>query len=431
MVDSGSIVRNLNKGLALDYSVSMSALTPSLVNYTDSSGLGLQRENWALMAHADASSVMLHVKTETELIEGICRAIAAQKAYVLAWVGFAEQDEQKSVRVGGMDGVAAEYVRGIKVSWSDETALGKGPIGTCIRTGLSILIGSTDTDPRFEPWRERAQKYGIHSMISVPIVGRNAQPIGALGVYALLSGIFSEVEIRLFKSLGSDISVGLIALQDREQLAEESRARVKAQAALNHSLQSTIEAMSRTMQWRDPYTAEHQKRVAALSVAIAKKLGWDEDRIQGLYLAAMVHDIGKLAIPAEILTKPSRLSDLEMQMVQGHVKAGYQILKDIPFPWPIAKIVEQHHERLDGSGYPHQIKGQEIIPESRVLAVADMLEAIASFRPYRPARGLKLALNQAKSEAGVSLDAEVVASAFAVLKDRAVAKALFGANADL
>jgi HD-GYP domain-containing protein (c-di-GMP phosphodiesterase class II) len=160
-------------------------------------------------------------------------------------------------------------------------------------------------------------------------------------------------------------------------------------------------------------------------------MGWDEDRIQGLYLAAMVHDIGKLAIPAEILTKPSHLTDLEMQMIRGHVEAGYQILKDIPFSWPIAKIVQQHHERLDGSGYPQRLKGDEIIPEARVLAVADTLEAMASFRPYRPAQGLKAALDHVKSKAGVSLDAEVVKVAVELLKDPAMVQSTMGGSAGL
>jgi putative nucleotidyltransferase with HDIG domain len=391
-----------------------------------SSQVELQRENWALMAHANASSVMLYAKTESELIQGICAAIVAERPYVAAYVGLAEHDGQKSVRVAGIEGVAAEFARDIKVSWSDKVPEGLGPTGTCIRTGLTVVIPDAATDPRFEPWRKQVKEFDIHSIISVPIVDRNAQPIGVLGVYACFPDIFTDVEVRLFKSIASDVSIGLISLQDKQQLAEESQIREQAQQALNLSLQATIEAMSRTMDWRDPYTAKHQKRVATIAVAIARKLGWPEDRIQGLYLAAMVHDIGKLAIPAEILNKPSRLTELERQMMRGHVEAGYQILKDIPFPWPIAKMVLQHHERLDGSGYPLKIMGDEIIPESQVLAVADMLEAIASYRPYRPAKGLKVALAQIQSEAGISLNAEAVAAATSLLADEAVASELLG-----
>jgi HD-GYP domain-containing protein (c-di-GMP phosphodiesterase class II) len=132
-------------------------------------------------------------------------------------------------------------------------------------------------------------------------------------------------------------------------------------------------------------------------------------------MAAMVHDIGKVAVPSEILTKPTRLTDLEMQMVQGHVESGYQILKDIPFPWPIADMVRQHHERLDGSGYPHGLKGDQICPEARILAVADTIEAMATHRPYRPARGLSAAMDEVRSEAGEKLDAKVVDAAFELM----------------
>ena len=186
------------------------------------------------------------------------------------------------------------------------------------------------------------------------------------------------------------------------------------QERLAGALRATIEAMARTMEWRDPYTAGHQKRVASIATAIAKKMGWGDTAIQALYMAAMVHDIGKVAVPSEILTKPTRLTDLEMQMVQGHVESGYQILKDIPFPWPIADMVRQHHERLDGSGYPHGLKGDQICQEARILAVADTIEAMATHRPYRPARGLAAAMDEVRAEAGEKLDIKVVDAAFEV-----------------
>jgi HD-GYP domain-containing protein (c-di-GMP phosphodiesterase class II) len=153
-----------------------------------------------------------------------------------------------------------------------------------------------------------------------------------------------------------------------------------------------------------------------ISMAIARMLGWENERIQALYMAAMVHDIGKMAVPSEILTKPSRLTDLEMQMVQGHVEAGYQILKDIPFPWPIAEMVHQHHERLDGSGYPNKLKGDQICEEAKVLAVADTIEAMATHRPYRPAKGLVAAMDEIKAEAGQKLDPKVVDAAYQLLE---------------
>jgi putative nucleotidyltransferase with HDIG domain len=213
-----------------------------------------------------------------------------------------------------------------------------------------------------------------------------------------------------------DHCFGLRSIERQHKLDDQIHEKELTQERLASSLRATIEAMSKTMEWRDPYTAGHQKRVAMISMAIGRQLGWNDERVQAIYMAAMVHDIGKMAVPSEILTKPSRLTDLEMQLVQGHVEAGYQILKDIPFPWPIAEMVHQHHERLDGSGYPNKLVGEQICEEARVLAVADTIEAMATHRPYRPAKGLNAALEEIKAESGAKLDSKVVDAAFKLIE---------------
>ena len=180
---------------------------------------------------------------------------------------------------------------------------------------------------------------------------------------------------------------------------------------LSKALAGTVSTMSKAMELRDPYTAGHQARVALIACAIAKELGWDDHRITGLRMAGLVHDIGKIGVPSEILTKPSALSEFEEKLVQLHPEHGYGLLKDIEFPWAIADMVRQHHERMDGSGYPLGLKGEDILPEARVLAVADMLEALATHRPYRAARGLPFAIDLIKGESGKQLDSEVVSAA--------------------
>jgi HD-GYP domain-containing protein (c-di-GMP phosphodiesterase class II) len=147
-------------------------------------------------------------------------------------------------------------------------------------------------------------------------------------------------------------------------------------------------------------------------------MGWLEEQLHGLYVAAQVHDIGKISIPAEILTKPTKLSAGEWGLIHEHPETGYAILKDIPFPWPIAEIVREHHERLDGSGYPLGLKGDAILPEARVMAVADMVEAMASHRPYRPAIKLNIVLQQLEKEAGRLLDAEVVRACATLFREK-------------
>jgi len=264
-------------------------------------------------------------------------------------------------------------------------------------------------------WRKQAHQFGIRSAIACPIPDGDPHPFGVLLVYSKVPNTFGNAEVRLFEGLAMQVGFGLRSIERQRKLDIQIHEKELVQERLAISLRATIEAMSRTMEWRDPYTAGHQKRVAMISMAIAKKLGWETDRVQSLYMAAMVHDIGKVAVPSEILTKPSHLTDLEMQMVRQHVENGYQILKDIPFPWPLADIVRQHHERLDGSGYPHQLKGDQIRPEARILAVADTIEAMATHRPYRPALGLQAALDEVRAEAGIGLDVDVVNAALELM----------------
>jgi len=177
---------------------------------------------------------------------------------------------------------------------------------------------------------------------------------------------------------------------------------------LRRTLEESALALATAMEMRDPYTAGHQARVARISCAIAKELGFSEDRLEGIRVAGILHDIGKIRVPAEILNRPGRLSPLEFNMVKGHVKTGYDILKGIEFPWPVAEVVYQHHERLDGSGYPRGLRGGEILPEAKILAAADVIEAMSSFRPYRPEVGVEAALAEIRAGRKRLFDPEVV-----------------------
>jgi putative nucleotidyltransferase with HDIG domain len=275
----------------------------------------------------------------------------------------------------------------------------------------------SELDSGFAQWREVARKFGIRSAIGCPIPDGILHPFGVLMVYSKLPDAFGPSEIQLFESMAHEIGFGLRSIERQRKLDDQIHEKELIQERLAGALKATIEAMSRTMEWRDPYTAGHQKRVALISAAIAKKLGLNNEQIEALYMAAMVHDLGKVAVPAEILTKPSRLTDLEMQMVQGHAESGYHILKDIPFPYPIAEMVYQHHERLDGSGYPRALKGDAICLEARILAVADTIEAMATHRPYRPGRGLDVAIKEVMAEAGSKLDQGIAKAAFELYSD--------------
>ncbi|MFC2157605.1 HD domain-containing phosphohydrolase, partial [Acidobacteriota bacterium] len=191
--------------------------------------------------------------------------------------------------------------------------------------------------------------------------------------------------------------------------------RKKAESELRISLENQksamegiVQAMGHTIEQRDPYTAGHQRRVTELAVAIGRKIGMKEENIAGLQMASELHDIGKIYVPAEILSKPGKISEVEYSIIKTHPKVGFDILKSIKFPWPIHEFVLQHHERLDGSGYPQGLKGEQIHKEARILAVADVIEAMATHRPYRPALSVEQALTEIGQNKGILYDLDVV-----------------------
>jgi PAS domain S-box-containing protein/putative nucleotidyltransferase with HDIG domain len=188
--------------------------------------------------------------------------------------------------------------------------------------------------------------------------------------------------------------------------------------SLRKAIGSTIQVMVSAVEARDPYTAGHQIRVANLARAIATEMGLPPDTIEGLRMAGSIHDIGKLSIPAEILSKPTKLTNLEFSLIKEHSLKGYEMLKDVESPWPLAQIVYQHHERMDGSGYPGNLKGDEIIMEARILAVADVVEAMASYRPYRPAIGVEAALNEIEKNKGTLYDADAVDACLRLFQEK-------------
>jgi PAS domain S-box-containing protein/putative nucleotidyltransferase with HDIG domain len=197
---------------------------------------------------------------------------------------------------------------------------------------------------------------------------------------------------------------------ERQLAAQEERWR--------KSLEATVGGIASTFERRDLYTAGHQRRVAKLAVAIAAELDLPQEQTHGLYLAAVIHDVGKIMIPAEILSKPAPLSPPERQLIEQHAEAGYEIVKDIDFPWPIAETVRQHHERLDGSGYPRRLTDDAILPTARILAVADVVESMMSHRPYRPALGLEAALFEIEAGSGSLYDAAAVAACTALFRKK-------------
>jgi len=205
-----------------------------------------------------------------------------------------------------------------------------------------------------------------------------------------------------------DITVRRMAEQELKKSLER----------LQKTFEDTINALVSALERRDPYTAGHQKRVTNLAYAIAKEMGLSKEQINGLRFAGLVHDVGKIQIPTEILIKPAHLSKIEFVMIKMHPQIGYEIVEAIEFPYPVAQIILQHHERMDGSGYPAGLSGEDILLEARTLAVADVVEAMSSHRPYRPALGIDVALEEIAKYKGVLYDSEAVDACLKLFKDK-------------
>jgi PAS domain S-box-containing protein/putative nucleotidyltransferase with HDIG domain len=204
-------------------------------------------------------------------------------------------------------------------------------------------------------------------------------------------------------------------ISERKQAQEEAK---HSTERLIRAMEHAIQAMTIIVEMRDPHTAGHQQRATQLACAIAEQMGLSKEQISGLRLAGLIHDIGKVRIPAEILTNPDGLSEPEFMMIKAHPLLGYEILKTIDFPWPVAQIVLQHHERMDGSGYPSGLSGEDIIMEARILAVADVVEAMASHRPYRAALGINKALAEISQNKGVLYDSKAVDACLTLFRDK-------------
>jgi HD-GYP domain-containing protein (c-di-GMP phosphodiesterase class II) len=204
-------------------------------------------------------------------------------------------------------------------------------------------------------------------------------------------------------------------ITERKRIVEEQ---LRSTRQVRQAMIATAEAISLTVEMRDPYTAGHQRRVAYLSFAIGQALDLSEDRLEGLRFGANLHDIGKIQLPAEILSSPRRLTPLEYEFIRTHPKVGSDIVTNVEFPWPIREMILQHHERLDGSGYPQGLTGDEIILEARILAVADVVEAMSSHRPYRPSLGVDAALHEIETRRGELYDPDVVDACLRLFREQ-------------
>ncbi|WP_435626296.1 HD domain-containing phosphohydrolase [Candidatus Ferrigenium straubiae] len=350
-----------------------------------------------------------------DLFRNICKAAVEHGKFVMAWVGLVDETTHM-VKPVCHDGAEQGYLSDIAVSTGDLPE-GSGPTGSTIRESRVGYINNFVTDERALPWREAALQRGFHSSAGLPLRFQG-KVIGALTIYSDEPDFFDAEQLDLMEEMSADISFALDGFEREalRQQAEEGRG--TALQKLKKSLEDSIRVAASISEVRDPYTAGHQQRVSQLAVAIAREMGLSATRTDGIRFGGLIHDIGKIGVPAEILSKPSILAPLEMKLIQTHPQAGYEVVKDIEFPWPVAQMILQHHERLDGSGYPAGLKGDGIIPEARIIAVADTVEAMSSHRPYRPGRGMDAALAEIISGSGTRYDAQAVEACLRLIREK-------------
>lgn len=366
----------------------------------------LARARRALLTLSAGNEALVRAASEEELLQAVVRVIVEQGDYRMARVSYAADDPEKTLRRMACTAANPDFCEEQFMTWS---AGGEGcqvPIARAIRGGAAVICHDIAADPGFAPWREAALAQGFVANLGLPL-SDGGGVFGGLSIYAAETESFDEEETRLLTELADDLAYGILSLRTRAERDRIAHAHAHHAEILQRSLEQFVWAIAYTVEARDPYTAGHERRVGELAVAIAHELGLSEERIRGIHLAASIHDLGKIQVPAEILSKPGKLSDIEFMLIKTHPQAGYDILKDVDFPWPIADIVHQHHERMDGSGYPQGLKDGQILFESRIMAVADVVEAMSSHRPYRAALGIESALKEIERGRGTVYDTTV------------------------
>lgn len=334
--------------------------------------------------------LMIHATDEPSILRGMTRLLVEQGGHSLAVVATAGP-------LGGVIPLAFHGQEdGYFASVPDD---GDRPLLRALTSGEIQLVNDVMAEPASE-WRTEALQRGFRSVVVFPVELADRRR-AVLGLAASEVDEFDPAEVRLLGKSADDLTFTLAVLRTRQDL---ERARHRADVAL----EAVTRSLANALEQRDPYTAGHQRRVAAISAAISSGLGIPSDDIVGIEVAATIHDLGKIAIPAEILSHPGRLSPSQTAMLREHSQVGHDIVAETEFPWPVAEMILQHHERMNGTGYPNGLRADEILIGARILAVADVVEAMASHRPYRPAHSIGETMHHLVTQRGELYDPDVV-----------------------
>jgi len=367
----------------------------------------LRRLNRALYTLITCNNAMIHAHSEEGLFQDVCDLIVRRGGYAMAWVGLRGDDPERRIVPVAHAGKEDGFLETVPFFW-DGPPETHCPATRALRRGKTTYINDIVHEIVYPRLREEALKRGYASTLAIPLRGDGGQPWGVLTVYADRPHFFTDDELVLLDNLSGDLAFGVESLRNEKARTQAQQEHRSSLERLNRSMEQVVEAVARTIEKRDPYTAGHQQRVATLAVAIARAMSLPEEQIRGIELGASIHDLGKINIPTEILTRPGKLNPYEMEIIRTHSQSGWEIMDGVDLPWPVATMILQHHERLDGSGYPHGIQDGEILLEARIIAVADVVEAMSSHRPYRARNPLDAALSEIETHAGSFYDPEVV-----------------------
>jgi putative nucleotidyltransferase with HDIG domain len=359
----------------------------------------IKEPEWRAVLASNAA--MARTDTEEALIGEICESAVVAGGYMLAWYGRVQSNGHFRVDAIASAGASQQYLDDLILTWS-HLVTPHAQAGVAVNAGYPVFTDDVLTDELFEPWRERATDFGIRSLVSIPVFVAGKTD-GVLTIYSAEARGFDGTAMSILATLGEHIGVGI--------------GKNRAAMRINDALEGTIRVLTRALEARDLYTAGHQSAVAALAEQIAILLGLDDQEVQGIRLAALIHDVGKIGVPTELLVKPGKLRDAEMNLIREHALIGEEVVSTIDFPWPIATMVGQHHERCDGSGYPRRLVAADTLLGSRIIAVADVTEAMSRQRPYRASKGLEATVEFLQANRGILFDADVVDAAIALVED--------------
>jgi len=337
------------------------------------------------------NELLIKIKDEKSLFESICEILTTYKNIKIALIGITNDKK---------DGIKEFYIKG------DEELIKRGDFSIDSKIFSPLKTGEIFVDNNYINEKFNNE---IKSIVSLPIF-YESNPIGVLTIFSKKDNFFSEEILMFLKDVINDISIGIKDIKQRNKIEDLC-------GTIKNALFDLSLSISKIAELRDPLTKNHGKNVGKLALKIAEKLNIEKEKLDFLYIASLLHDIGKISIPIEILNKPSKLSEIEYDLVKMHPQIAYDYLKDIKLPLPIAEIVLQHHEREDGSGYPRGLKKDEIMIEAKIISVSEVIHAMSSFKPYRPAYSIEETLDYIKKESGKLFDEKVVNACIEVFKE--------------